>query len=177
MANQTADEVRIAFSQSKTGGLLVGALVFCIIGLWMFYAAWTEGGAESVFLALLGVVTLLFFGSAAFFSLRPLIARGPGLILNQDGFIDHSSAIAAGFVPWEAVAAISSTSYRGNSFISVILHEPQQFLARQTLLRRGLMSMNKVFFQTPVQISTNALDISFPKLQDLFHEYMSIYGR
>lgn len=177
MAKQTPDEVRIAFSQGKSGGLLIGSLAFCLIGIWMFYVAWTEGGIEAILLALLALVTLLFFGAAALFLLRPLVARSPGLILNQDGFIDYSSALAAGFVPWEEVAEIGSSSHRGNQFISVVLNDPHQYIASQNLFRRGVMSMNKVFFRTPIQISTNVLDISFPKLQNLFREYKSKYGR
>src|SRR5450755_1072375 len=66
-----------------------------------------------------GVLGLVFFGPLTLSLLLRAARRTPALILDGDGFTDHATLAAAGFVRWEDVHSVSEQPFAGRIFVTV----------------------------------------------------------
>jgi len=66
-----------------------------------------------------GVLGLVFFGPLTLSLLLRAARRTPVLILDGDGFTDHATLAAAGFVRWEDVHRVSEQPFAGRIFVTV----------------------------------------------------------
>jgi hypothetical protein len=131
--------------------LLAGSLVLAALSLVSF--GFRPGGPA------LGVLGLVVFGSAAGFLLRRLLVRRPTLVLDAGGLVDRASAVAAGRVPWDRVADVGVQTMGRNRVLSVLLRDPEAWLAAQPPLRRRTMALNAKLLGTPVNIPLSAVDV------------------
>jgi hypothetical protein len=131
--------------------LLGGSLVLVAASLVSF--GFRPGGA------VLGVLGVVVFGVAAAYLLRRLLVRRPVLVLDVGGLVDRASAAAAGRVPWDQVADVGVQTMGGNRVLSVLLRDPETWLAAQPPLRRRTMAVNARMLGTPVNIPLSAVDV------------------
>jgi hypothetical protein len=62
------------------------------------------------------IAAILFFGFGIFYFLRKLIDKKPGLIIDDNGIIDNSSAVSVGLIPWSDIEHISTTNVMKQKF-------------------------------------------------------------
>lgn len=98
---------------------------------------------------------------------RQIIKNGPGIIIDNTGFTDYSSGLAAGYIPWAEVKGLKTITQPRHKrrSISVILKDPNTILDRQTnALKRKAMIVNFRNYGSPIQLSPNSLQCSFDEL-------------
>jgi hypothetical protein len=156
----------IAVSQLKLVGLLLIGLMFVALGLGMLL----QPGVVLV-MKISGAMSVLFFGFCTYVACAKLTQRKPGLILNSQGFCDQSAGVSAGWVLWRDVSGIESTAMAGQKFVSVMLHDQRTHIEHANLLHRKLAQWNTRLVGTSVNISANALKISFADLLELMRYY------
>jgi hypothetical protein len=78
------------------------------------------------------------------------------LEINEKGFIDYSSAISAGFVPWNDVKDIYISSVYNQKFISVTFYDLENFLQMLPSAKRKLVLANIKLSYDPIQINLNS---------------------
>src|SRR5690348_8903658 len=98
-----SDETTILLSRKKILLRMIGAVAFAAAGIWMFNSddVAIVAHRDPVYVHAVGLITAVFFGSLGIAGVGKLFARGSGLKLSEAGI--HSSAVAAGFVPWSDV--------------------------------------------------------------------------
>jgi hypothetical protein len=156
----------IAVSQLKLLGLLLIGLMFVALGLGMLL----QPGVALV-MKILGAVSVLFFGLCTYVACAKLTQRKPGLILNSQGFCDQSAGVSAGCVLWKDVSGIEPSAMAGQKFVSVMLHDQRTHTEHANLLHRKLAQWNTRLVGTSVNLSANALKISFADLLELMRHY------
>jgi hypothetical protein len=89
-----------------------------------------------------GLPGLVFFGALGLpvVTLRAL-RPAPELVVSADGFTLNQSATDMGFISWDEVESIGTTSLGGHSWVTVKLRDPDAFLRRQSAVRRVLLRM------------------------------------
>ena len=122
------------------GGLL---FVLCAPLLW---------ATRDLFIRVVAVVDVLFFGFCALFALSRLLRPRPSLVLDQRGITDNASATGAGFIAWEEIAAVGMSSMGVNRFLVIIPHDTEAILARQPPFKRKIMVANMGLIGSPVAI-------------------------
>jgi hypothetical protein len=123
-------------------------------------------------LAILITVTICFIALLGFLLgtlyFRQILKNGPGLIIDNTGFHDYSSGLAAGYIPWDEVKALKIVMLpRPNKrrSVAVILKDPNAILDRQTnALKRKAMIVNLRNYGSPIQLSPSSLQCSFDEL-------------
>ncbi|KUJ51614.1 hypothetical protein AR685_08165 [Chryseobacterium sp. JAH] len=176
MINGRIDTVVIPLSRIKMTLLFLGAVLFVVLGLILIIYepeptnhsnryAWIVKPFPR-FLA--GFVCVVFFGFAAITMLFRLSNKKPGLIINEKGINDNSSALALGFIPWKDIKEVKMVNVNQNKFILVIVQNPIDYLNKTTqwLKLRGL-KLNFRYYETPICISANSLQINFDDLYKL----------
>jgi hypothetical protein len=167
--------VIIANSKSKLIKLTLASIVFVSMGL---FIVWYQPEVSNTFFnnppvkygaaiasIIFGLLGLIYF-------LWKLKDAKPGLIIDASGITDNASAVAAGFIPWKDIKDITLTQVMNQSFIMIIVHDPESYIQRQTsAIKRTLMNLNYKHYASPINITANGLSITLPELKaklDLF---------
>ncbi|MDO5616710.1 MAG: STM3941 family protein, partial [Cruoricaptor ignavus] len=158
-------QIEIPLSKKKLTLILMGSIAFVILGFW-FMLNPPKGNATFAFI--IGIFAVLFFGLTAIISLRKILDRKSGLIINEKGIIDNSSGVSVGLIRWDEIQNIKTLQVTGQKFLILILNNPEKYLNKVTNpMKRNLMSLNYKSYGSPISISANSLQISFNKLHQL----------
>ncbi len=164
----TVPRIEIPLSKQKLILMLTGAIAFVSIGLWFVIsppaienAYW--GNPTKMMIA--GYASILFFGLCTFYLIRKLTDSKPGLILDDSGLTDNSSAISVGQILWSDIESISVIEIHKQKLLKIHVKNPHEYSNKQTSgLKRKMMEMNNNMYGTPLSISANSLKISFDDL-------------
>jgi len=97
--------------------------------------------------------------------IRRILKNSPGLVIDNTGFTDYSSGLAAGYISWTEVKGLKTITLYKKQLVSVILKNPDAFLDRQpNALKRKAMTVNFRNYGSPIQLSPNSLQCSFDEL-------------
>lgn len=160
-------------STTKTIGLVLAALVFVVLGV-VFIGVGQTGEEGSPGLVVIGGISVVFFGACLVYLVYRLFNRKPSLIVNDEGIVDHSSAIGGGELKWADIEEIMLYDYMGQRFIGIRLHDTETFLARQSGLKKTLMKANQGLVQATVNITQVAVKMP---LEDLYVLMMEKWER
>lgn len=167
----SGQRIEIALSKSKIVLMLFGALAFVAIGLWFVITPPTIENSywgNPTKIAIAGYASIIFFGLCAFFLIRKLPDKKPGLIIDDIGLVDNSSGLAAGQVLWTDIENISVIEIHRQKLIMLQVKNPQHYIDKQTsLFKRKGMELNNKMYGTPLSITANGLKTSFDKLLTL----------
>ena len=129
---------------------------------------------DPVYVHAVGLITAVFFGSLGIAGVGKLFARRPGLKLSEAGI--HSSAVAAGFVPWSDVTGARIYTIKRSRMLVVKVRDPEKYIAIGGTVRAWLNRANFNRCGSPIVLSSSLLAVSFDELVRLFHSYLSKYG-
>ncbi len=167
-----ADKVEIFSSRGRIVLLGLVSLLFVLLGLWMGFG----GEASGIFRwrvvagSYLGVP---FFSACLCYAAYRLMARRPALVLCLKGIVDQGSAVSAGLVRWEEIERIFAGSIQRQSFVSIAVKSPDEFLARVGGVKARLMRMNIGLVGAPVNIPVDALPMTVDEVLQTIQEFRS----
>ena len=156
--------------RSRAKGL--ASVLGCAVFVWASLAIIAEGSALTLIVGAVGVLTFGWFGIAW---VVLLLRTGPGLVVDDRGFDDNSSAVAVGRVLWADVIMVSERSFGWTSFVVVKVREPTVYLARLGRLARLAGAVNRRLVGSPVTVGSVGLKTSFANLSMLLHEGFERY--
>ena len=171
MITETSGKIVIQLSKSKLFLLFLGAVAFAGIGFWFISAPPKIdlpilGNPAVIFIV--GLTSILFFGIMGYFIFKMLGDKSPGLVISAEGVFDNSSAISVGLVLWTDILEIRETKVVNQTFISLIVKNPQDYIDRQTNVIKGvLMQKNYDTYRTAIAISVNGLNCGYQELKDM----------
>src|SRR5579859_4234956 len=107
------NETILSFGKGMLAKLLLLSIGCILVGIF-FVIRQSQGAGKLLTLFVLGiflgVFTLLVGFLLGTLYFRQIIKNGPALIIDNAGFTDYSSALAAGYIPWSEVRAIKIVS-------------------------------------------------------------------
>lgn len=164
-------QIVIKLSKQKLTLMFIGSLIF--VGLGLLFIIYPTKFKSSIFYSysiifIVGLLSILFFGSVVFFIFKKLNDKKPGLIITENGIIDNSSGVAAGQIFWNDVSAIKIVEIFNQKFLMFIVDNPDQYINRQTNpIKRKAMEVNFKHFGSPISISSNGLICNFQELKNI----------
>lgn len=177
MGSDQIMERAVPLSKRKVALILLGAIAFSIIGSWLWYVADTQTRYPPMFLKVVSLANLCFFGLVGVYAFVKLLDNRPGLIVDAEGIVDNSSAIAAGRVRWEEIAGLSVNSIAGQSFVTIEVTDPSKYLERAGTFSRMMNVGNMKLVGSPINISSLALRIEFEELVRVLSDSLEKYRR
>lgn len=169
MSDETINEVAIPVSRSKVGFLAIGSLAMAVAAGWMLLSA---PGTNSFHQIVLGL-GIVFFLLGAGVQFRLLLRNEPGLVVNRQGFLFRPTGLAFGWVDWADVTGVREGRSRGGAILSVLLRDPQKYVARGNWLQRLAKAINWRLTGTPVAFTTGSLQASPAEVVLIFQKFLS----
>jgi len=170
---KTSERIEIQLSKTKLTLLFIGCIIFFNLGIWFVINPPKVNitiFSNPITVFIVGLASILFFGSIGFLIFRKLFDNSPGLIISDEGINDNSSGISIGFVPWTDVIEIKETRVANQNIICLTLKNPQDYIDRQkNSIKKKSMQMNYKNFDTVVVISVNGLKCDFKELKNMLY--------
>jgi hypothetical protein len=140
---------------------LLGICLLFVVGSgWL---VWDDPRGGNAFFGYIGLVFAI--PALVVLTLRAL-RRQPVLVLDQQGFVDQSTAVAAGRVGWHEVAHVQITAVSGQRFLSVTPVNPEAVLARRGAVSRGAGQASANMGFGVINIPENVLPFGLEHLID-----------
>jgi hypothetical protein len=154
-------ENRIEIKRSKKKSILIflGAVAFVIGSFFMITTAESHDRYDPVFIKVVGVIGIVFFGLGALYIFYKLFDTKPALIIDNDGIFNNTSATSDGhMIPWREIKGIRIVKVRSTKFILVDIEKPEVFIKNFGGITNKLMSANNRMYGTPVSIACSFLE-------------------
>jgi hypothetical protein len=172
--------IEITTSKTKLIRLMLASVVFVALGAWFIISPATFktsrfSGTLGLFLIrAVGIAAVVFFGACLLFMIKKWGDKKPGLIIDEEGITDHSSAIPAGFIPWSDITNIVEISIYKNRLLLIKVKDPSIYINRQTgFLKRKAVEYNYKNYGTPIAIGAQSLQYSFDELKSLLQKKLA----
>jgi hypothetical protein len=151
--------------------MVLGSFVFVAICIWIL-----TGPSIGIVWLIIGTPTayvgILFFGFTGFFSLSRLLLPKPAFVIDDVGFLDNSSAVSVGFIPWADISGVHVSSLQNQRFLAVSVDDAEKYLNRVNPLKRALMRVNQSMVGTVINISLSALPVSEEEFLSVIRKHL-----
>lgn len=166
---KTSTNIEIQLSKSKIAIRLLGSIIFVVLGFWFVVRPPRISNSffgNPTLMLIAGLASILLFGLIGFGLFKKLFDKSPGIIISDEGILDNSSGISAGFVPWEDILEIRETKVQRSYFINLVVKNPEYYINRQTnILKRKMTQMNYNTYGTVIGINAGALQCEHNQLK------------
>ena len=173
----SGNPIEIRLSKKKILLILLISIVFTAIGFWFVTnppIIKNPVFGNPLMITVLGYASIVFSVICIIFCIRKLPDNKPGLIVDNEGFIDNSSGVSGGQILWKDIENISIFEMGRQKLIMLQVNNPEEYINRQTNgFKRKLMAMNHKMYGTPLSITANTLDISFEELLAILSEKLN----
>jgi hypothetical protein len=160
--------VVIERSRLKISLALAGVVLFLVAGWFLI----RSGDPTGVLIGWVGIVVFGLFGVAG---VAMMLRRGPGLVVDDEGFTDSSSVLAMGRVPWSDVVNVWEWKATSTTNIVVTVRDPEAYLARLRGPARWAARANVGMVGSPVALASTGLRISSGDLLELLTSRLRAY--
>lgn len=161
-------KVIVGRSRIKTFLLLLGAIAFVLIGIWMITTSGTD-----VLEKVIGGISILFFGAAIPIGIKKLITNEPALELSENHLIIEPQSNKKFVLPWNIILEFDVINIKSTKIITIKVSNPKDWIDKETNpIKRKLMQFNLNSYGTPFNIASSGLDISHKKLMELLDNFL-----
>lgn len=169
--------MHVAFHKIRLAALALTCLAFVVLGVWIMVTEPPHfDGFDRSVLGVIDVVigsqAVLFFGGGLVVIMRMILQREPALELTDEGFVDRSSLVAAGFVPWSDVVGLRQYDTFGQRFLVVKVADPKKYVQRHGMVPRFFATMNVKMVGSPVSLTANSMRIDQATLYSVFKTHV-----
>jgi hypothetical protein len=168
-------EVVIPLSKKKAALLIAGAVAFVSAAVWIWSCA--DGTTDAVTVKWLAAIGAGIFGICGVYGCFKVFDDKPGLVVDVQGIVDNSSAVAVGRVPWSDISAITVGSISHQRFLTIHVHDPRKYIAGGGFVRRWLNAANAKLTGSPINIASNSLALSFDELELIVKDAFRTHSR
>lgn len=178
--------VRIERSKSKNYVMLPGFVIVCLISLFLLLSALGLFPSKMDLEPIAWIVLSILFISSAYFiylSTKQLNSKKAAFIIDDQGFTYSITALGykLGFIEWKDIKELKTIEGLGNSYISVIVHNPEKYLGRiksgflKKQTQKRLFEPNK-YQNVLLTISASGLhEFEFEELERLLTSKLNAY--
>ena len=125
------DKIEIPLSKTKNILMLLGCILFVVLGIFfilkpeIFISPFVR---TPLFIQIIGIVTVLFFGIAGVYGCRKLFDRRMGLVIDLDGIYDNSNASSIGLIKWDDIINIKTEQISSTKFLLIYIKNPEAYI-------------------------------------------------
>ncbi len=164
------EKIEIKFSKTKVILTFLGCVAFVLLSLWLVSIGNEQDRYAPIFLEVVGWLGTVFFGFCGMYALYKLFDTRPGLIIDENGILDNSSAASGHLIKWERIIGLRMGQVRSTKFILLDLVDPERFVSEVSGVKKALMLMTYKMYGTPASIASTALACNFDELYDLIEK-------
>jgi len=167
-ADWNGDPERLVIYPSRAKMLLVllGAMVFVLLGLWI--ASPKMSRVVPIWDVLIAsYVGVPFFGVCGLYAAYRLVRRRPSVVIDATGITDTSNAFAVGRLSWAEIDHMALYQSYGQWMLGIVPRDLEGFLIRQPSERRSYIKLNLSLGYSPINIAQVAISMRLADLAEL----------
>jgi len=170
----STQETTIKLSKGKIILLTLGSMAFVVTGIWMW--SFTDMDMDALLYKVVALAAILFFGMTGIYGLTKIFDNKPGLIINEHGLLDNSSAVSGNLIKWSDIEGFDLLQVSTTKFLLIFVKNPQDYLDKANWVSRFWMKMNNKYYGTPLSISSSSLQCNFEELLAEVNAKVGQYG-
>jgi len=174
-------QIEIALSKNKLVLMFLGCVAFVAMGIWFVTKRPVSdlpilGNPVVVFIV--GIASIGFFGLLGVLLVKKLGDNSPGLTISDKGITDNSTAVGAGFIPWDDIIEMKEIQVVNQTFINVLVKNPQDYIDRQkSTFKRKSLQLNFNRYGCVIGISSNGLKCNYKELREILNSKFAEYKK
>jgi len=139
--------IKIHTSKKKSVLLLIASLAFVAGGIWMLLDTETIAsrgrGRSPIFIQLIGVASILFFGVSSFIWLKRIVKSQVALIIDSKGLNVNPRKSLTEFIKWQDILSFEEVKIQSTYILIIHVSNPDYWLEKETnVLCKKLMQFN-----------------------------------
>ena len=155
--------------------MLVGSVIFVVLGIWIFINAYNFNGGivtNPILIKGIGVISILFFGFGIFVGIKRLIRSELALIIDSRGLNVNPKKSLDEYIEWKDILGFKEIKINSTRIIIIGVKNPNQWIEKETSpLRQKLMQFNLNNYDSPFNVGAAGLDISYKELTNKLYGY------
>lgn len=163
-------DIVIGLSKGKIILLTLGSFGFVALGFWLLDIASSQTRYNEFKVIITAIASIAFFGMCGIYGLIKIFDNKPGIIINQRGILDNSSAVSGQLIKWENVLAIEDIDIQGTRILLIHVDNMEEVLAIATPWKRFWMKLSIKWYGTPISLSSSSLKCSFDELKNIIEK-------
>ncbi|MFC6997784.1 STM3941 family protein [Rufibacter roseus] len=165
----------IPLSKKKSVKMLLLCIAF-VLACWFIWDR-AEDYAYTTLFRGVAMAGFAFFGLlCGGYGLFKLFDNRPGLVLDQHGIRDNSSAIAGKLIRWQQVTGLEERVIVNTPYLLVFVKNPEEVIRKENFFKQKIMRLNQKSYGTPLALSNQALQCDFEEMVKLVQQYYAAYG-
>jgi hypothetical protein len=173
MLNEMYDHnktITIPISKVKTAFVIVGCFAFVLMAISSWFISNSQTRYPPVFIKMISVVCVMFFGSGMILGFKKLFDKRAGLIIDNKGLQDNTSISDGRFIAWDNITGFEMTSVRSTKIILVFINNSDKMIFKESRWKQGIMRQSKKLYGTPISLGSGTLKIKADELLELLHD-------
>ncbi len=148
--------------------------MFVIGGIWAFINAEILASSQSrnpTFIKGIGIISVLFFGFAAYISIKQLVKNKLFLIIDENGIDVNPKKNSSEFINWSNIEGFAELKIQSQKMVLIEVNNPDFWIEKETnLLRRKMIQYNFNEYGSPFCLSAVSMQINHAELMKILNE-------
>ena len=171
------EEIEIYSSKIKSFLLLIGSIIFVVGGIYFFiYPENFTGyrGRSPIFIKIIGVASILFFGLGIYVAIRQLIKNKLILVIDKTGLNVNPNKDEK--IEWKNIEGFSEIKIHSTKIVIININNSDYWIEKeQNKIRKNMMKFNVSNYGSPFNLSANSMSINNEKLLKILTESLQKY--
>ncbi len=168
------EKIEIPLSKIKIILLLIGALIFVVLGIFLIIEPSTfltsRFKSENI-ISIVGIAAVSFFGLCFVLIVKKLFDNKVGLTIDENGIIDNSNSANIGLIEWQDITGVKTLQIASTKILILLTDKPDKYIDRaKNGMARKVMKTNHKMYGSPLSLVSTSLKIKFSDLERLVIE-------
>jgi hypothetical protein len=168
--------IEIPLSKRRTTLALAVSAIFLVLGIYVIAGSGFAEHFDEMIRYIVGGAIVAIFACLAVFAITKLLSGKPGIVLDEYGITDLTTAKGPGTIAWNEISSVRADSMMTTRVLLVYLYDADGFIGRHSGLTKTMLRSNRGNFGTPVAIAASQVKMSFGELHKLIDSYLTQYG-
>ena len=162
------DRLVIYPSRRKAALVLLGAIVFVVLGLWIGSPGMRSrvSMVERMIATYIGVP---FFAACGLYAAYRIVIRRPAVVVDPTGITDTSHPFGVGYLGWGDIDRVVLYRYQGQAMLGIYPKNLETLLSRLEGVRSKYIRANLALGCAPVNLAQVMLPMGLAELAALMH--------
>lgn len=171
--------IEIKKSKKKFFLMLIGTLILALISFNLCYNAEEYTSyifRNSTVIRIVGLIATVFCCIGFITLLKKLSENDTGLVIDEIGIVDNSSAASVGLIEWNDIVDVRRKNVMSTQFLLIDVVSPDKYLNKPNhYIKLKLMNYNIKLYGTPISITSSTLSCNIDELEILIRTNLLEY--
>ena len=148
--------IEIPLSKRKIILFLIGSIMFVVAGILgiIMPERFNSIYKSPEFIRITSILGVIFFGLSMVFTFKKLIGNNKfGLVIDEYGITDYSTATSIGLIEWSDIKAIEKINFASKNILVIYVNNPEMYINKASnAIAKHALRMNFKMTGSPITI-------------------------